>query len=226
MPGYVVFSQGGPVMYVLLALSVGAVAIIVLKVLQFSSLRLRRGESEVDEALGLALRGDSSAAMDTLRACPSPLARVVEASLAASLDEKVTAEAADAELGRVGTAELRRLESWLRALSSIAHLSPLLGLLGTVSGMIGAFQKVEQLGGQVDAAVLSGGIWEALLTTAFGLTVAIPAMAAFYALESEVDRVRASMKDRSLRVLLHFGKIAAGADELEQAAVAREDYGV
>mgnify|MGYP005678813071 FL=1 len=72
--------------------------------------------------------------------------------------------------------------------------------------MINAFMRLEEAGSRVDPSILSGGIWEALLTTAFGLTVAIPAMAAFYYLEGEVDHVRAAMKDASIRVLRHFGK--------------------
>jgi biopolymer transport protein ExbB len=123
------------------------------------------------------------------------------------------------------------LESWLRALSSVAHLSPLLGLLGTVLGMITSFRRIEQAGSAVDPAVLSGGIWEALLTTAFGLTIAIPSMAAFYFLEGEVDRVRATMKDTTSRVLLAAGKIsepqpAGGVALTDTAASERESYGV
>ncbi|MFP6717413.1 MAG: MotA/TolQ/ExbB proton channel family protein, partial [Alphaproteobacteria bacterium] len=82
-----------------------------------------------------------------------------------------------------------------------ANLSPLLGLLGTVLGMIKAFARLESAGTKVDPAILAGGIWEALLTTAFGLSVAIPALAAFYILEGQVENVRAQMKDATIRVL-------------------------
>ena len=89
----------------------------------------------------------------------------------------------------------------MRGLEVIASLSPLLGLLGTVLGMIKAFVRLESAGTKVDPAILAGGIWEALLTTAFGLSVAIPALAAFYILEGQVENVRAQMKDASIRVL-------------------------
>jgi biopolymer transport protein ExbB len=112
----------------------------------------------------------------------------------------------EAEVGRVGSAEIRKLESYLRGLSAIAHLSPLLGLFGTVTGMIRAFMKVQEAGARVDASLLAGGIWEALLTTAFGLAVALPAMAAYYYLEGEVDQARGTMKDVSVRILVHFGR--------------------
>ena len=69
---------------------------------------------------------------------------------------------------------IARLGYYLRALEVIASLAPLLGLLGTVMGMIEAFQAMEAAGSQVNPSVLSGGIWKALLTTAIGVAVAIP----------------------------------------------------
>ena len=76
----------------------------------------------------------------------------------------------------------------------ISNIAPLLGLLGTVIGMINAFSKLEEAGSRVDPAILAGGIWEALLTTAFGLIVAIPALAAFYWLDGRVDKAREDMR--------------------------------
>ena len=67
--------------------------------------------------------------------------------------------------------------------------------------MISAFEKLESAGSKVDPAILAGGIWEALLTTAFGLVVAIPALIMFYVLEGRVDEVRATMRDSVVRVL-------------------------
>lgn len=84
------------------------------------------------------------------------------------------------------------LEERLNTLATVAHVSPLLGLLGTVTGMIKAFMKVEQLAGGVDAATLAGGIWEALVTTAAGLVVAILAMVAHHYL---VDKINNTIKE-------------------------------
>jgi len=75
----------------------------------------------------------------------------------------------------------------------IASLSPLLGLLGTVLGMIDAFRDMEQSGNQVNPAVLSGGIWEALITTALGLAVAIMVVVILGLLERKVDRLSHEM---------------------------------
>jgi len=192
-------------MLVLLAMSVLAVTIILLKLFQFYRSGLRR-LAFVDDTVLAVQRGEHEQAIKHLQQHDNPVAKVLESAIRYGADPTMSTGDVEAEVSRVGSAQIRNLESWLRGLSSIAHLSPLLGLLGTVTGMIVAFMSLEAAGSRVDPSILSGGIWEALLTTAFGLTVAIPAMAAFYYLEGEVDRVRAAMKDASIRVLRHFGK--------------------
>jgi len=200
-----IFQQGGPVMFVLLALSVLATAIILLKLFQFKRSGLRNVDY-VESILSTLQRGEHTKALKDLQARSHPVARVMESAIRCGINPAMSVRDIEAEVSRIGTAQIRNLETWLRGLSSIAHLSPLLGLLGTVTGMINAFMRLEEAGSRVDPSILSGGIWEALLTTAFGLAVAIPAMAAFYYLEGEVDNVRAGMKDTSVRVLRYYGK--------------------
>jgi biopolymer transport protein ExbB len=98
-------------------------------------------------------------------------------------------------VSRTGAAEMRRLERHLSVLSLVADIAPLLGLTGTVTGLIKAFIKVQALGGRVDAASLAGGIWEALITTAAGLFVAIPALAAYHFLERKIVYYASVIKD-------------------------------
>jgi biopolymer transport protein ExbB len=93
--------------------------------------------------------------------------------------------------------EVRRLERFLPTLALIAHVAPLLGLLGTVTGMIQAFRAIEALEGRVNASVLAGGIWEALLTTALGLAVAIPATVVHNAFQGGVHALVAELKDEA-----------------------------
>ncbi|HDP80540.1 MAG TPA: MotA/TolQ/ExbB proton channel family protein, partial [Spirochaetes bacterium] len=78
-------------------------------------------------------------------------------------------------LKRAGSEAIENMERYLRGLSAIAHVAPLLGLLGTVTGIISAFSVISSMGGQVDVSSLAAGIWEALITTVAGLSVAIPA---------------------------------------------------
>jgi len=192
-------------MYLLLGMSVLTFAIVVYKVVQFVRMEVR-GQAFVENVMLNLKEGRVEESLQLLAARRSPIAQVMETSIRVGMDGEMLPADAEAEIGRVGSKGVRDMESWLRALSAIGHLAPFLGLLGTVLGMIEAFMNLQTVGSRVDPAVLSGGIWEALLTTAFGLAIAIPAMATYFYFEGEVDRVRAAMKDASVRVLVHFRK--------------------
>jgi len=88
-----------------------------------------------------------------------------------------------------GREEIQGLRKNLRGLEVIATISPLMGLLGTVMGMVKAFNKVAQYKGQVDPSLLAGGIWEALLTTAAGLAIAIPIVIMLNYFERKVESI-------------------------------------
>jgi len=96
---------------------------------------------------------------------------------------------------RLGSLELNKMEKGFRTLSFLGNTAPLLGLLGTIIGMIKAFMVIEQAGGQVDAQALAGGIWEAMLTTGVGLAVAIPVLLLLHLLESAADKRAHSMRN-------------------------------
>ncbi len=210
-------ARGGPVVAVLLLMSVAALAIVLAKLAEFRRVALRRLDF-VEGVEAAVAGGDGEGALALLASSSNPVARVLEA---------VVGSGSEAEAGRVGSAELRRLEARLRGLAVIAHTSPLLGLLGTVMGMITAFMNIEQSGAVVDPSVLSAGIWQALITTALGLVVAIPSLTAFHLLEGEVDRLRAAMSDAAVRVLLATGAAADGlAASLSTGRAAGEDYGI
>ena len=104
------------------------------------------------------------------------------------------------EVYRYAAGALEALRGWLRPLEVIAALAPLLGLFGTVLGMIAAFRQLEAAGNQVNPAVLSGGIWEALLTTAVGLAVAMPVVALLNWLERRVERLAHEIDDAVTRL--------------------------
>ena len=94
--------------------------------------------------------------------------------------------------------QVRGLAKYLQALATIGNIAPLLGLLGTVIGMIKAFMVIQEMGGKVNAAVLAGGIWEAMLTTALGLAVALPTIVAHSYLVSAVNRYEARLQSGSV----------------------------
>ncbi len=92
-------------------------------------------------------------------------------------------------LSREATRIVARAERRLGGLAVIARTAPLLGLLGTVMGLVEAFYQIQHASGNVQAQMLAGGIWEALLSTVFGLVVAIPCMIAYHGYEGVTDRL-------------------------------------
>lgn len=191
-------AQGGPVVGVLIALSVVAATVIIVKAWQRLWLRDPRRDV-LDGALDTWRGGDQAAALARLSGCRSPAARVVRSAMRTASRGLQTALVREEAL-RVAALELASLRSHLRTLEVIGMLSPLLGLLGTVMGMITAFQQLASAGSQVDPAMLSGGIWEALLTTAVGLIVAIPVVASVHVFERGVERQQLAIEDALTRL--------------------------
>lgn len=182
---------GGPVLAVLAALSLLSIAVIVVKVLQL--LPVRSGRAARDAALAKWAEGDKHGAQRAAQAGKSPADRILAYAMQA-LQADFRGPALDAELTRRGNAELGRMNTWIRPLELIAMISPLLGLLGTVLGMIQSFQELEMAEGAANASVLAGGIWQALLTTAAGLLVAIPAAVGAGLLSSRIEGAAQDME--------------------------------
>jgi biopolymer transport protein ExbB len=153
-------------------------------------------------ALILWEAGDRRAAQAALAGRRSLRAQVVARAIVAAQDPALTAAQAEAATLQVAKAGLMQARSGLRGLELAAAVGPLLGLLGTVTGMIAAFQGLEAAGVRADTATLAGGIWEALLTTAAGMGVAIPAMIALTWFDGLVERLRHDMEEGASRVFL------------------------
>ncbi len=101
----------------------------------------------------------------------------------------------DRQISLAGSRELKNLETGLGSLNLIAVIAPLLGLTGTVTGMIKAFQVIATMGTNVDPTKLAAGIWEALITTAAGLFVGIPSQVAAHYLCRHLDEVALRLKE-------------------------------
>ncbi len=203
------FAAGGPVVAVLALLSVVALAIVLLKLWQFQQIQLNR-LGPVKTALQRWQNGEDQAAIDAVAGSRQPVAHLLEVAIVGLRRPGVDLALLREELARIAGSQLERLRSHLRTLEVIGTLSPLLGLLGTVLGIIEAFRQLEVAGSQVDPAILSGGIWQALLTTAVGLTVAIPVVLTHTWLERRVDRCGHQMEDAVTQVFTR-GLRAAGS---------------
>lgn len=150
-------------------------------------------EGKVSEARVLAAQGQNQKS----QGLPAP-----ERLLLTVLDHEIRdRETLEAVLSNGVEREMARLASSLNTLALMGNIAPMLGLLGTVTGMIRAFAAIEERGGRVNAAVLAGGIWEAMLTTAFGLIVAIPLILFHNHLLGRLRTLRTDLEEVAVAVL-------------------------
>ena len=172
LTGLSAFGSGGPILVILAILSVLSLAVIAFKTMQLWS--VGGGTDRRQAALNHWAEGRQDEALSAVEPARTPADRVLGYAMARLRDGFRGPTLAAATVQRGGE-ELARMTSYLRLLELIAMIAPLLGLLGTVLGMIQSFQDLELAEGSANAAILAGGIWQALLTTAAGLIVAIPA---------------------------------------------------
>lgn len=190
------FEKGGPVMYVLAVCSVVAVTIFVERLWAMRASRvvpprllpevaelLRAGK--LAEAVARCVGSDTSAGAvfgAVLRRANEPEARVREVAQ------------------EVGRREAARLERFVEAVGVVSALGPLLGLLGTVLGMIKVFQRVNELGAG-SPVEMAAGIWEALVATAMGLLVGIPALVMYRLLLARADALVLRLEDEAVQLV-------------------------
>jgi len=195
-----IIQKGGPLMYLIILCSIVALAVVIERLYH-----LHRARIDIDkfmEKIATALKHNRI--MDAIELCektPGPVAHVVKAGILKH--DRSRADIKEA-IDDAGIYEVPRLEKNLGALATIAHISPLLGLLGTVTGMVRAFQIIQEKASAmhlVSPANLAGGIWEALVTTAAGLIVAIPTFVAYNYLVSRVKTFIVDMERSSTELI-------------------------
>jgi biopolymer transport protein ExbB len=184
-------------MFVLLALSLVALTLVLERLIFF--FRIRRDDAFLVRQVERELRqAGPGSARELLAEAGGPVRDVLRACLEVwELGPEPMEEAVRFE----GHRAVERLESHLKGLSVVSQCSPLLGLLGTVLGMIEAFMRIEEQGNEIQVSALAGGIWEALLTTAFGLIVAIPALFAYQYFDGKVNRYVTRMEAAGERLV-------------------------
>ena len=191
------FNQGGPLMYLILLGSVIGLAVFLERLFH-----LHRARIDTDQFMetirALIRKDDIGQAIDLCRRTPGPVAHIPSAGLARHTRDRLEIKEA---IEDAGVHEVPRLEKNLVVLATVAHVSPLLGLLGTVVGMIRAFMTIQEMKGMVNPSDLAGGIWEALLTTAFGLVVAIMAYVAYNYLVAKVGKMILDMETSATEVV-------------------------
>ncbi len=188
---------GGSLVIVQLTVSVLGLAIVMFKALQFSGVRdaqLRALHKAVDTWEG----GDAKQGQEMIKRNGLGFAKDVEYALKRLRPDNV--ELVREELYRRARVFLQPLHDHLPTIEIIYYIAPLLGLLGTVTGIIASFQALEASGAANDAAKLAGGIWEALLCTGVGLSMAIPFAVLHSLLETRLNHIVAGVEDVIARV--------------------------
>ncbi|MGH7482845.1 MAG: MotA/TolQ/ExbB proton channel family protein [Longimicrobiales bacterium] len=194
------FADGGVMMYPLLLCSLLALGIIIAKAYTLWVAH-RRSRELLEQIQVLVDRGRIRDAMNLAESTPGPVAAILLTGLR-HLDEAGLHGGRDVEkaIKVTGTVELGFLERGLVLLATISNVAPLLGFLGTVAGMIAAFGAIEQAG-QVEASLVAGGIKIALITTAAGLTIAIPVNLAYNFFVTRIDKLIVDMEEGTAAVL-------------------------
>jgi biopolymer transport protein ExbB len=188
-----IVQRGGPVAFILLALSVVALTMTLYKIWQFAINRVGRHKTALN-AIEIWFEGRHVEAYKMVEDHSSPLSRVTAHAMRGKTHGGSNLAQVKEDVMRVALEELHELRTYLRGIEVIAQLAPLLGLLGTVLGMIQAFSQLEASGIAVDPTRLAGGIWTALLTTALGLAIAIIFSSVGAWFESRVENERSAME--------------------------------
>ena len=184
-------------LWVILAASAVAIVVFIERVLHCH--RAQINSAEFLNGVRIVLKRDNVVeALSICDATPGPVARLVKTAI---LNRDFGRDRVRESLEEAGLAEVPRLEEKLNLLATIAQVAPLLGLLGTVLGMIHIFGQMEHEGLNASVQMLSGGVWEALICTAAGLAVAIPAHAGYNYLVSRVNEIVLDMEKAATEIV-------------------------
>ena len=198
LPLPVLLSHGGPVLWLILICSAVVVVVFLERFLHCH--RAQINSTEFLNGVRIVLKRDNVVeALSICDATPGPVARLVKVAI---LNRDHGRERVREALEEAGLAEVPRLEERLNLLATIAQLAPLLGLLGTVLGFIQTFYLMQQHGGlNAHVGDLAKGIWQALICTAAGLAVAIPAHAGYNYLVSRVNSIVLDMERAATEIV-------------------------
>ena len=197
-------TMGGPVVYILILLSIYATAVILYKLHIFYKVNFFKAD-KIGNSINLWISKNHSEAYESINNIDHPETDVISFTMYQLLKhKKLTAKLESdirEEISRLSDERINYYSSNLNSLQVIATIAPLLGLLGTVFGMIEAFQQMEMAGKNVDPSILSGGIWEALLTTAVGLSVAIPIVVLESYFRNLIERFKNNIENAVTKIL-------------------------
>ena len=179
--------KGGLIFVLLILISIVSLAIILLKIFQFNLIRSSKLQKIEKEILHTDNQKELNEIYNIFVLENKPFFNMFNKAIMIIEKKNLKEEDKISEISILVNKEIDKLEKLLPSLDIIAQISPLMGLLGTVIGMISSFNQLELGGTTVDPSVLAGGIWTALLTTAVGLVVAIPALVSHHFFEKKIQ---------------------------------------
>ncbi|MFH1856025.1 MAG: MotA/TolQ/ExbB proton channel family protein [Candidatus Omnitrophota bacterium] len=191
-----ILQKGGPIMYLIFITSILGLAVAIERFWHLH--RAKIDTNKFMEVIAAALkRNRIMEAVELCEQTPGPIAHILKAGI---LKHDRSKQEIKEAIEDAGLHEIPRLEKNLGIISTISNIAPLLGLLGTVTGMVRAFQVIQEKAtalNPVSPGDLAGGIWEALLTTVAGLMVAIPAFVIYNYLVNRVENIVLDMERSS-----------------------------
>ena len=196
-----ILEKGGVIMWLILALSLIAAVLIIERLFYFRKIRV--GEEKMISRLKTTLqKGHFDEALSICENNPSPITNLMRVGIE---HRGYSPETIKNSILDAANMEIPRMEKHLPALGTITHIAPLLGLLGTVTGNISAFGVLGKFGAVSDPGLLAKGISEALLTTAAGLIVAIPAIIFYNYLVNKANHTILWLENRVNELVLLLG---------------------
>lgn len=195
-----IIQSGGPVMWLIIFCSIAALFIILERWFHLHRAQINVGEL-LTGLINVLKKGNILEAIGLCEETPGPVSHVLKVIILryAQKDKNLKQAAVNASLD-----EIPRMERRINILATIAYITPMLGLLGTVLGMIDAFQIIQIKGAFIDSMGLSKAIWKALLTTAAGLSVAIPCNVAYNYLVSRIQSIATEIDKASSEIIYFF----------------------
>ena len=190
-------TNGGPVIWLILAASAVAVVVFIQRVLHYHRAQINSMEF-LNGVRNVLKRENVVEALSICDATPGPVARLVKVAI---LNREKGREGVREALEEAGLVEVPPLEDKLNLLATIAQITPLMGLLGTVLGFIKIFSTLQNSQTLANLQDVSGGVWEALICTAAGLAVAIPCYAAYNYLVSRVNAIVLDMEKAATEIV-------------------------
>jgi len=198
--------QGGPIMAVLMLLGVGAASIFLERLLQLHRAQIRWRDF-LQGLFVILRRGNVAEAVSLCEEATGPVPMIIRAAI---LRHDEGPEKMRQAMHEAGLAEIPRMEKNLPLLATLAHIAPMLGLLGTILGLMQMLIAIQQRAPLVHAGDLATGLWQALLVSAAGLTISIPAYAGYNMLVGRVEMLTLDMERAAAEIVNFFAQNKVG----------------